>query len=124
MIVLTYVAIADEPVHSDTTKLIDTTSARPPYRIRCSAGAIVEWTALGTMTWVIALSIERCRWLRLSAPSGPLKKPIVPRMARIAEGSATSCQKPASAASPKMRCCQERRIAVQTNPTTDVTGQP
>ena len=60
----------------------------------------------------------------MSAPSGPLKNPIVPRMARIAEGSDSSCQKPASAASPRTRSCHDRRNADQTSLGTDATPSP
>ena len=62
------------------------------------------------MTCPRPLSIERCRSLRLSWPSRPLKHPMVPRTARISDGSDSSCQNPASAANPRMRSCQARLI--------------
>ena len=73
MIVLTNVAIADEPVQSETMKPMDTTSARPPRRIRSSAGFTVESTALGTMTFFSPRRIACSRSCKVSGPSDPLK---------------------------------------------------
>src|SRR4051794_19592387 len=95
--------MADEPVQSDTMKLIDTTSRRPPTRMRCSAGCTVESTALGTMTCFAPRTSASSRSFRVSGPRVPLKKPMMPSTASSIDGSDSSCQKPASAASPRTR---------------------
>src|SRR3954451_7544277 len=108
VIVLTYVAMADEPVQSETMKLIDTTSARPPARIRSSAGFTVESTALGTITCLAPRRTASSMSCTVSWPRLPLKKPMIPTIPSSIEGSEISCQNPASAARPSTRSRQAR----------------
>src|SRR3954469_12548529 len=120
VIVLTYVAIADDPVHSDTMKLIDTTSARPPARMRSRAGRTVESTASGTITCLAPRRTALSMSCTVSWPRLPLKKPMMPTIPSSIDGREISCQNPASAARPSTRSLQARPsvvlVSVQTTP--------
>src|SRR3954469_2559728 len=118
--VLTYVAIAEDPVQSETMKLIDTTSARPPAKIRSSAGFTVESTASGTITCLAPRRTALSMSCTVSWPRLPLKKPRIPTIPSSIDGSEISCQNPASAASPSTRSRHARpnvdAVSCQTMP--------
>ena len=109
MIVLTNVAVADEPAHSASTKPTLTMSARPPRSTSCTVGAMSWVTTSGENALLKPFS--SWFWARdtVPGPNSRATNPRAPSRARNSEGRLSSCQNAVSADRPRMRSFQALR---------------